>query len=341
MSYKITNDKFDLYLEKWSKEYEIYGPVSIKAGGRFSDTDNIRYEKISRLEEIEYKKKSTFSAKEVLFPVTETLFNIRNEQLSEPLYIEKKYLIFLRSCDIHAIDRLDTMFLKTGNIEDPYYKRRRENTKFVLIGCSESFENCFCVSMGSNKTENYSMGLKFLDNEVHIEVKDSSFLEDFADASEIEFTADFVRENNYSVSLPDIDKIDFTLFSDEMWEDYEKRCIACGRCNYSCPTCSCFSTTDIKYGENPENGERRRVWAGCQVDKFSDMAGGHTFRKDHGSRMRFKTMHKVYDFKKRFDKTMCVGCGRCDDRCPEYISFAKCINLVTDKVNEKAIKEAE
>lgn len=335
MSYKITKTKFNSFLEIWSKDYEIYAPVRITLGGRFSDTDNIRYEKIKTVEEIEHEEKSTFSAKEVLMPVTQTIFNIHKEELSEPDYEDKKYLVFLRSCDIHAIERTDQIFLKNGDIEDPYYKRRRENIKYILMGCSNSFENCFCVSMGSNKTDDYSMGVKILEDNVHIEVKDPLFMEDFTNEEEIEFTPAYVTENNYSVELPDIKNLDFSLFTDEMWEDYEKRCVACGRCNYSCPTCTCFTTTDIQYAENPENGERRRVWAGCQVDKFTDMAGGHTFRKDHGSRMRFKTMHKIYDFKKRFDQTMCVGCGRCDDRCPEYISFAKCINLVSEKVKEE------
>ncbi|MBU5436577.1 anaerobic sulfite reductase subunit AsrA [Tissierella sp. MSJ-40] len=334
MSYEITNIKFNSYLEKWSRDYEIYGPVKISAGGRFSDTDNIRYEKIKKVEDIEYKEKSIFSAKEVLFPVTETLFNIQEEQLNEPVYDKKKYLVFLRACDIHAIDRIDYIFLKNGIYTDPYYKRRREAIKYILIGCKESFENCFCASMGTNKTDNYSMGIKFFDDKVHIEAKDPIFQEEFKEEIEIEFTPDYVLENYYNVTIPSVEKLDFSLFNDEMWKDYAMRCISCGRCNFSCPTCSCFTTSDIYYKENPNNGERRRVWAGCQVDKFTDMAGGHSFRTDYGSRMRFKTMHKVYDFKKRFGEIMCVGCGRCDDRCPEYISFARCINLVSEKVNE-------
>ncbi|WP_353093056.1 anaerobic sulfite reductase subunit AsrA [Tissierella praeacuta] len=339
MGYEIINTKFNLYLEKWSKDYEVYGPVRITGGGRFSDTDNIRYEKITNVEEIEYKEKSIFSAKEVLFPVTETIFNIQEERLSEPYYEEKKYIIFLRACDIHAIDKMDYIFLKNGSFKDPYYERRRKNTKFILMGCSNSFENCFCVSMGTNKTDNYSMAIKFFDDKVHIEVKDTEFKEDFKGESEIEFIPEYVLENHYNVTIPDAEKLDFSLFNDDMWKDYENRCIACGRCNFSCPTCTCFTTTDIHYKENPDNGERRRVWAGCQVDKFTDMAGGHSFRRDYGSRMRFKTMHKIYDFKKRFGETMCVGCGRCDDRCPEYISFAQCINLVSKKVNEENKEE--
>lgn len=338
MSYKISNSKFNEILERLSNDYEIYAPVRIKGRGRFSDTDNIRYQKISKVEEIEYKEKSRFSAKEIPFPATETIFNIVGEQLLEPLVKNRKFLVFLRSCDIHAMDKLDSIFLKNGDVQDPYYKRKRDNISYIVMGCNKSFENCFCVSMGTNKTDNYSMGIGFEEDSVKLEVKDSIFFDYFNNLDKIDFKPDFVEENDIVVNLPDGEKIDTSLFNDEMWEEYAKRCIACGRCNFSCPTCSCFTTVDIAYDDNVDNGERRRTWAGCHVDKFTDMAGGHVFRNDYGSRMRFKTMHKIYDFNKRFGSHMCVGCGRCDDQCPEYISFSNCINKVTKKVND-TIKE--
>ena len=91
---------------------------------------------------------------------------------------------------------------------------------------------------------------------------------------------------------------------------------------------------DVFYKDNENAGERRRVWASCHVDGYTDMAGGHSFRKDKGQRMRFKVMHKVYDYKKRWGYHMCVGCGRCDDICPEYISFSECVNKLKDAVEE-------
>lgn len=334
MSYIIENKKFNDYLEKLSNEYDIYAPVRIKGGGRFSNTDSVRYKTIKKVEEIEYKEKSHFPAKEVLLPVTETLFNINDEELTEPTESYKKKLVFLRSCDIHAMERMDNMYLNNGPYQDIYYKRRREKTKYILMGCENSFENCFCASMNSNRTDDYSLGIKFLDEEVYLEVKDDEF-KGFFGGEEIDFTPDFVTKNKHKVTTPDVKDFDLSIFEDKMWEDYTDRCIGCGRCNFSCPTCSCFTTTDIYYDENSKNGERRRVWAGCQVDQFTDMAGGHSFRKKQGQRMRFKTMHKIYDYKKRFDKNMCVGCGRCDDRCPEYISFATCINEVTHTLNKE------
>lgn len=92
---------------------------------------------------------------------------------------------------------------------------------------------------------------------------------------------------------------------------------------------------DVYYKENERVGERRRVWAGCHVDGFTTMAGGHEFRKTKGERMRFKAMHKVYDFNKRFGYHMCTGCGRCDNVCPQYISFSSCINKVNDLLGKE------
>lgn len=57
-------------------------------------------------------------------------------------------------------------------------------------------------------------------------------------------------------------------------------------------------------------------------------------RKNNGERMRFKVLHKISDFKKKFGYQMCVGCGRCDDICPEYISFSACVNKLADMEKE-------
>jgi sulfite reductase subunit A len=116
-----------------------------------------------------------------------------------------------------------------------------------------------------------------------------------------------------------------------IWEEYGARCIGCGRCNFVCPTCTCFTMQDIFYKDNPKAGERRRVWASCQVDGYSDIAGGHSFRQSQGERMRFKVLHKISDYKKRFGYHMCVGCGRYENVCPEYISYIACLQKLKEK----------
>ena len=120
-----------------------------------------------------------------------------------------------------------------------------------------------------------------------------------------------------------------------MWQEYAGRCIGCGRCNFVCPTCTCFTMQDIFYRDNENAGERRRVWASCQVDGYSDIAGGISFRKDQGERMRFKVLHKIYNYKNRFGYHMCVGCGRCENVCPEYISYIHCLHKLSEIGGQK------
>ncbi|MBU3142952.1 anaerobic sulfite reductase subunit AsrA [Clostridium sp. CF012] len=333
MGFKLTIEKFDEHLEALRQEYVIYAPVMLKGKGTFADTDTIRYKEIKSIREIEFKLKSSFSPKEIILPITQTLFYFTEKDCVEPKSDEKKILIFLRSCDIHAMKRLDEVYLRNGN-EDYYYKTLRDKIKFVLMGCSESFENCFCASMGSNKTEDYDMYTKIQDHEVLVNCKSEELMNYFNidKTSELAVEPEFVLNNEIVVTIPE--NLDQRVFKSKMWDEYSSRCIACGRCNFVCGTCSCFTMQDIFYKENKNQGERRRVWASCHVDGYSDMAGGHGFRKDKKDRMRFKVMHKVYDFKKRAGYHMCIGCGRCDDICPEYISFSNCVNKLNIAMDE-------
>ncbi|WP_032121467.1 anaerobic sulfite reductase subunit AsrA [Clostridium amazonitimonense] len=336
MGFKLSNSAFNEYLISLKEKYKVYAPVTLKGKGTFSDTDSIRYSEVYSIEEMTLDKKSHFSFKELVLPITQTLFYFTEDSWIEPKVEEKEILIFLRSCDLHGIKPIDQIYLNNG-YEDPYYKALREKIKFVLIGCGESFENCFCASMGTNKSFNYHMALNYKNEEVCIDIKDEDLLElfkgiDFLEKKDV--SPNYVESNEISVKVPD--NLDQRILNSKVWNEYSSRCIACGRCNSVCPTCTCFTMQDIFYKDNPKAGERRRVWASCHIDGFTTMAGGHEFRKDKGEKMRYKVMHKVYDFKKKFGYQMCVGCGRCDDICPEYISFSNCVN----KLNE-AMKEVE
>ena len=130
------------------------------------------------------------------------------------------------------------------------------------------------------------------------------------------------------------EKVPNRIYQSDLWKEYDKRCVACGRCNLVCPTCTCFTMQDAFYTDNGKVGERRRVGGSCMIDGYSTVAGGGQYRRKHGERMRFKVLHKIYDFRKRYGYDMCVGCGRCDDVCPEYISFSNIINKVNAEVKE-------
>ncbi|MFV0440268.1 MAG: anaerobic sulfite reductase subunit AsrA [Lachnospirales bacterium] len=330
MGYKLSTKEFNSVLDTLKEDYIIYAPKLLEHKGHFSDTDLVKYEKISKIEEVEFNIKSKFSFKEVLNPITETLFYYTEDNTTVPEGPKKGAIIFLRSCDLHAVKRLDEIYLENG-FPDFYYDRIRQNVKFVLMGCENTFDNCFCVDMGSNTTSEYDFSVDFKDDYVYVNNKCVDFIDLFK-GEEVEVTPSFVESNKVSVELPG--EVDLSLFSSDIWEEYNKRCISCGRCNFVCPTCTCYTMQDIFYEDNGKVGERRRVWASCHVDGYTDMAGGHAFRNKKSERMRFKVLHKVYDFNKRFGYHMCVGCGRCDDACPEYISFSNSINKLTNANKE-------
>lgn len=333
MGYRTSTAHLDSILRELSKEYSIYAPKTFVGEGTYSDTDRVRYGTVESLGEINFEVKSEFSYKEILTPISETLFYFTEDEVKVADGPKKGAIVFVRSCDLHAVKRMDDIYLKNG-FEDFYYKRIREKTKFILMGCSQSFDSCFCVDMGTNKSDHYDAYIKIDGDSALIDGEFEALMTRLEEVEEVTVKPDFVTENKTRVNIPE--NLSLDIMDSTMWNEYNERCIACGRCNFVCPTCTCFTMQDVFYegSDRKQAGERRRVWASCQVNGYTDMAGGHSFRGDKGQRMRFKVLHKVYDYKKRFGYNMCVGCGRCDDICPEYISFSACINKLSDGMKE-------
>lgn len=127
-----------------------------------------------------------------------------------------------------------------------------------------------------------------------------------------------------------------------MWRQFSGRYISCGTYTVACSTCTYFTAMDIIYNESHNVGECKGIPVSCQIKDFTNMAGGMSFRGRTGDRMRYKAFHKLYDYKARFkDYHMCVGCGRCMDRCSEYIFIVATTNKTADAVAEiKADRQA-
>ncbi|WP_416326916.1 anaerobic sulfite reductase subunit AsrA [[Eubacterium] hominis] len=339
MSYEVSYEEANELFDALRRNYKIYAPKRLHNVGRYCDTDSIRYQEIRSVEEIEWKSRSDYSPKEVFYPINQTLFHYTEYGYMESQIFDSDLLIFARSCDIHGIQRLDKIFLENGTTPDPYYKRMRDKVHFILMECGEGWESCACCSMHTNKTDEYDMAIRFLpeENKLYVEVKNDKFQTYFLQKPTIEYNVKFIEKNRTEIRIPDIneDMLD-DIRQLDMWKEYNSRCIGCGACNSACITCSCFNTIDTPYTENGKSGERRRTWTGCMNDDFTTVNGGHAFRDAYADRMRFKTMHKIYDYKKRFhtEDQMCVGCGRCDDICPNYISFSHIVNRLYDEVEK-------
>ena len=337
-AYSLTYADMDSVLKKLSGEYRIYAPKLTER--RNSRGERIvRYREINSVSEIVRDRQSDFSPKEIYYPVVQTMFYFtESTSAASELNDQREIIIFARPCDINAMRRLDTVFLKNGE-KDLYYARLREKVKMVMLECGDGFENCACVSFNSNVCEDYALALRMTDDGIFVQVKDSAFEKLFSSFEAADYTPRFVTENKRNVTLPQIPDSDALRKAAKLafWDGFNDKCIGCGGCNTVCPTCSCFDTVDITYDDSGKEGERRRVWSSCMLNTFTETAGGSRARSTAGENMRFKVLHKVYDYEKRFgtDESMCVGCGRCIDRCPKDIDFYDTVNALSSELGKE------
>lgn len=333
MGYTMNAARMDEIFTALRETYRIYAPKKV---GKF-----IRYGEVKSVDEIVFDEKSHFSPKEVFYPIVQTLLYFSENDVRESEVDDTPVILFLRPCDVNGIHRLDTIFMENGKQADNFYQRLRQKVKFFLMECPESFETCFCVSMNSNTTDDYAVAVGKREDKLCVEVKDEAFAPYFNAEESSDFTPAFVTENKRTVTVPAIER---SMVKDihalDMWREFDDNCIGCGGCNTVCITCSCFDTTDIIYNETSRDGERRRVWSSCMLGDYCTVAGGHNVRAKAGDRMRFKAMHKLFDYNARFGKgNMCVGCGRCDMRCPKDIHFSETIDKLAAAV--ETLKEGK
>lgn len=330
---RFSSGEGKVIFEALSTYYAIIAPVEKPGKGRFSDASIVVYEQICSFDEIEFFKKTHLSAKSVLLPVHQTMFAFQDSRIEEVDDNIRSTIIFLRSCDIHGIEVLDAHFLG-DRYADSYYKRRRRKVKLFLIECENPFENCSCVSFRTNKTDSWAAFMRKVENGYEIQIRDEELEIYFPHNAEKVLEPRFAEQDARPVNIPQ--DVDVSIFEDDIWKEYTSRCIACGRCTISCPTCGCFTIQDVPC-EDKDGGERTRIWSSCLVKKFSRLAGDHDFRIKEGDRLRYRVLHKIYDFRKRYGINMCVGCGRCDDACPEYISMLKCIEKINRVIEAHSI----
>ena len=72
MGFQVNAEQFDTWLTEQQKTYDIYAPKCFPGGNTFSDVECIRYGKVNSISEIVFDKKSEYSFKEVLPPISQT-----------------------------------------------------------------------------------------------------------------------------------------------------------------------------------------------------------------------------------------------------------------------------
>ena len=94
MGYKLSKTSINDIFEDLSKEYVIYAPKLFEGEGTYSDTDRVRYGEINRIDDIVFNQKAQYSYKEVLLPISQTLFFFTEDTIKEADVLKRVQLYF-------------------------------------------------------------------------------------------------------------------------------------------------------------------------------------------------------------------------------------------------------
>jgi len=273
--------------------------------------------------------------KDILFPQTEKMYAYKtgpDTEIREVLDDRKQVLFGVRPCDAASIMRLDQVFFEK-EYRDDFYARKRGNATIIAITCQSPQKTCFCDSMGLSPNEAPGADVLLVD------AGDSYGVTAQTDNGKavLELWKGILKKGDgkpgkatctlktkMSDGLPE--KLT-GMFEHPIWEEATRACIGCATCTYVCPTCYCF---DISLESSGNEGVSFRCWDSCMFSDYTRMAGGHNPRPTKKERLRNRYLHKLSYFKDRHGSLLCVGCGRCVEKCPSHLDITEFIDQAAE-----------
>ena len=269
--------------------------------------------------------------KDYLLPRHEPLIKVRVDDDGtkiESLVPESKPWVMLGAWlpDAQATLILDKVFLDE-KFPDPYYAARRLSMTMVAAVPASPRWSWFCAATDDVQ------GWKQSADVVTYDIGDSLYFEAITEkGEELLKSGPFTDPDDAAKAKRDevwkaFTKTgcgDFTgdnaferlLWESPLWEEIADKCISCGICTYSCPSCSCF---DVQDETSAGCVTRYRCRDTCQFCDFTLMGAGHNPRHNQVPRSRQRLMHKFKYQREQFGMTACTGCGRCVELCPVNI----------------------
>ncbi len=324
---QISKKDFQEFVERLlQKKEEIIGVV--KKGKHFS------YETLEKSEQLclDYTE-TILPPKKYFLPVEETLLKYKTGVASsyEAVYENvPRTIIGIHPGDMAAIALLDKAF--SEGEKDSHYLMKRANSILVGMYPTQAFPHrfthsmiekdaykaadCFMVELDqenygieviTEKGKKFASEMKASKSEKGLEEKIAQAKVRIQDEVSMPFTreelAKFLRDKETHVE----------------WKKRSEKCFSCGSCVLVCPTCYCFDVKDTVELSLKE-GERTRVWDGCMLEKFANVAGNHNFRKLAADRLKHRIFRKGKYILEKFGMAGCVGCGRCSQACVANIA---------------------
>lgn len=330
----LAKSKVNEALNLLSKDAKVLAPMQVNGVSKFAPWGS---EGTLDLEAVN----TLLPPKDALFPQTEKMytFKVANQEITEVVEhneAEKQIVFGIKPCDMQTIKCLDEVFLTKGFI-DEFYKKKRDNIVTVCIGCTKVDPTCFCDSMGVNPASHEAADVQLVDlgdaygvnaqtpaGEEVVAKLQGLLAEGAGEAKAVSCTL--------KVDMTDVPQKLAKMFEHPIWEEVSRKCVGCGTCTYVCPSCYCF---DIDGRKDGNEGYKFRCWDSCMFSEYTRMAGGHQPRPSKLQRVRNRFLHKLQYFNERYDKNLCVGCGRCLVKCPVSMDITSFI----DQLKEVAVND--
>ncbi len=259
------------------------------------------------------------SIKEFLFPRTEPIYTyqFKGQAIelgdSVPNAVEQ-IIVGARPCDAASVAILDHVF--NWDFADAFYNARRQATTIVALGCATYDDQCFCTSVGLGPVAEKGADALLIPMDGGFEVrcmtpKGKALFAGKTQSSDK--TAPTPAGPDAKFDLAEIRARLSGNYEDPAWREIVLRCLGCGACAYTCPTCHCF---DIVDEGTAMGGARIKNWDSCQFGQFTMHASGHNPRATQGQRQRQRIQHKFRIYPEKFNEILCTGCGNCTRNCP-------------------------
>jgi sulfhydrogenase subunit beta (sulfur reductase) len=286
------------------------------------------YGKVTSFEEVARDFIQTAqSAKEVLFPRNEKLFDYKKDKDGiilrdfDPEEIPETVVWGIRPCDAYGFIPLQAIF--NWDFKDKLFNSRRDKTAVISFSCQQADEYCFCTSVGGSpgSTEGSDIQLTGVGDEDYLVEVLTGKGQEIVNMNQALFqrTDKEIQKEKYLATLPvrfnreEITKKLTAFFESEVWLEQSLRCLGCGACAFVCPSCACFDIQDEAHGSN---GTRLRCWDSCGFSLFTQHTSGHNPRDKQSQRWRQRLLHKFSYMPERLSVYGCTGCGRCSRACP-------------------------
>ena len=281
-------------------------------------------------------------AKRFFLPYREELatFRVKGRDWQKIIdyHVESPTVFFgLHACDINALNKLDKVLM--GSVYPmPYYAAKRKNMFIIGIGCDPQ-PFCFCRSMGSDTVlHGFDLFLTDIGDAYFVEVLSATayhLLEALSTREPQEqdhvrymtIVAERNKKFTARVDTTDLTKILDMEFQSPVWKQWGDKCLGCGTCANVCPTCYCYGveeTVDIDF----KGARKTKTLYSCTIIDFAEVAGGHNFRPERQSRIKYRYYHKHRGFVEAYEESLCVGCGRCGEACLAGITVPEVIASV-------------